>query len=174
MRTDANLFPIPPTIRDLGLLVARVVLGVIFMAHGWQKFADWGLVGTAENFEQMQIPAPSVSAVFAAGVELVGGALLIVGLLTPIVGVLAALVMAGATFFVHLPNGVFVDQGGWELVAALGVGALMLAVVGPGRISLDALFTRGSRRQAATPSQPAAGEDHAAAGQRGEPVQVDR
>ncbi|TQF74021.1 DoxX family protein [Rhodococcus spelaei] len=125
--------------RDLAILVARIGLGVVFVAHGWQKFFTYGISGTQASFEQMGVPLHDVSAIFAAAVELGGGILLIAGLLTPIAGILLFVDMLGAFFTVHYDQGVFVGQGGYELVVALGVGSLLLAATGAGRISLDAL-----------------------------------
>ncbi|WFP17173.1 DoxX family protein [Citricoccus muralis] len=141
----AQLVRTPPLVADIALLAARIALGLIMMAHGWQKLDEWGLAGTGESFEQMGVPAPHMSATIAAGVEFGGGALLILGLLTPLAGIAITAVMAGAWGIAHWTDTVFVDQGGWELVAALTVGALVIAVVGPGRLSIDALFTRRRR-----------------------------
>lgn len=123
--------------RGIATLVARIGLGVVFIAHGWQKFDTNGLDATKAGFEGMGIPLPEISAYFATFVELVGGAALLLGIFTPIVGILLFLNMLGAFVFVHYENGVFVGEGGYELVVALGVGALVLAAVGAGRISLD-------------------------------------
>lgn len=133
-------------LRELGVLVARLVIGGIFLAHGWQKIFQWSLGGVSEAFAGMGIPMPGVTGPLVAFVELIGGALLILGAATPLVGVVLAVDMLVATLQVHLPQGVFVDQGGWELVGALGAGALLLAAVGPGRFSVDALRHRGGRR----------------------------
>jgi len=138
---------LPPIARDLVLLIARVGLGVVFVAHGWQKFRTNGIDGTAQAFEKMGVPAPTLSAYYATGAELLGGIALIVGVLTPIAGVLLALDMAGAFAFVHLSNGVFASDGGWELVAVLGLLSLTLAAVGPGRLSLDRLIIRTPERE---------------------------
>lgn len=143
--TYAQIVRLPPLVADIALLAARIALGIILMAHGWQKLNEWGLAGTGESFDQMGVPAPHISAAIAAGVELGGGALLILGLLTPIAGIAITAVMASAWGIAHWTDTVFVDQGGWELVAALTVGALVIAVIGPGRISVDALFTRGRK-----------------------------
>jgi putative oxidoreductase len=134
--------------RDLVLLLARAGLGVVFLAHGWQKFRTNGLTATAAGFEQMGVPAPTLSAYYAAGVELLGGAALILGVLTPLAGVLLALDMAGAFAFVHMSNGVFVAEGGWELVVVLGLLSLTLAVVGAGRYSVDRVLTRSTADRA--------------------------
>ncbi|MFI5707359.1 DoxX family protein [Kribbella sp. NPDC051620] len=129
--------------RDLVLLITRVGLGVVFIAHGWQKFRTNGLDGTAAGFDQMGVPAPTLSAYYAAAVELVGGAALVLGVLTTVAGVLLALDMAGAFLFVHMSNGVFVADGGWELVVVLGLFSLALAAVGAGRFSVDNTLTPG-------------------------------
>lgn len=148
MTSDARLIRLPQPIQDLGLLLARVLLGVILIAHGWQKFFDNGIAATAEGFRGMGVPLPDVAAVFAASVEFGGGILLIAGLLTQLAGLLVALNLAGAWWFVHRGHGVFVTGGGWELVAALALAGVVFAVVGAGRISLDALLTRRRRRRA--------------------------
>ncbi|NUL46414.1 DoxX family protein [Cellulosimicrobium funkei] len=133
--------PMPQLTRDAVLLVARMVIGVILMAHGLQKVFQ-GVSATAEGFGTMGIPLPEAASVVTMAVELGGGALLILGLLTPIAGLLSAVILAGAIVFAHLGNGIFAADGGWEVAAGLGVGALVLAVVGPGRFSLDHLLLR--------------------------------
>lgn len=125
------------TLRDAAILLARVGLGVVFAAHGWQKFFTLGLGRVAEQFSSYGILQPAVTAAIVAGVELVAGAALIAGLLTPLAGILLGVDMAGAFYFVHATNGPFITQNGWELVVALGVGALLVAAVGAGRFSID-------------------------------------
>jgi putative oxidoreductase len=127
--------------RDLAALIGRLGVGVVFIAHGWQKFSEWGLDGTAASFEKMGVPLPTLSAWFAAVVELVGGSLLVLGVALPIVGLLLAVDMFGALLFVHLSNGLL-GAGGFELVLALGVAALALGLNG-GAFALDrVLFKR--------------------------------
>lgn len=123
--------------KDISALIARIVLGVILMAHGWQKFNEWTIAGTTASFEEMGVPLPAITAPLAAVVELVGGALIIIGLGTRWVGLIVALLMLCAAIIVHIPNGIFIDNGGWELVGAIGAAALMLTAAGAGRISLD-------------------------------------
>lgn len=126
--------------RDLALLVGRIGLGFIFVAHGWQKLVTNGIDGVTAGFSQMGIPLPGVSAWFSALVELVGGGALILGAAVPLAGLLLAINMVGALFYVHLDAGLFATDGGYELVLALAVGALMLAGLGSGRFGLDALL----------------------------------
>ncbi|GAB2736845.1 DoxX family protein [Salinifilum aidingensis] len=144
-------------LRDLFALVARVGIGVVLIAHGWQKFVDWGIAGTAESFRGMGVPSPTAAAWFAAVVELVGGVLLVLGLLLPLVGVAVAVDMAGAALFVHAGQGLFVPDG-VELVLVLGVATLALGF-GGGRWSLDhGLFRRrGGRADRHARADPRAG-----------------
>lgn len=136
--------------RDLALLIARVGLGVIFVAHGWQKLDTNGLDATKASFDQMGVPAPTLSAYYATFAELVGGAALILGAFTAVAGVVLFLDMVGALLTTHIDNGVFVKEGGFELVVALGVGALLLAVFGAGKFSIDGVG--GSSKLARTRS----------------------
>lgn len=130
--------------RDIGILVARVGIGVVFVAHGWQKFFDYGVDATQASFRDMGVPLPDITAIAVAAVELGGGVALIAGLLTSLAGFLLFLVMLGAFLIVHVDKGVFVAEGGYELVVGLGAGALLLAVSGAGRLGIDGLIGRGS------------------------------
>ena len=134
------------TRQDVVLLIGRVALGIVLIAHGAQKLFTNGIAGTTAGFTQMGIPAPGISAWFAALVEFGGGIALIAGVLVPLVGVLVAINMAGALFFVHAANGVFVGDGGYELVLVIGALALVLAGTGAGAYSVDRVLP-GSRRR---------------------------
>src|SRR5699024_9224554 len=85
------------------------------------------------------------TAAIVAGVELAAGVALIAGILTPLAGILLGVDMVGAFYFVHATNGPFVAENGWELVVALGVGALLIAAVGAGRFSVDRVLGGGTR-----------------------------
>jgi putative oxidoreductase len=139
---------LPQTARDALTLVARIVLGVVLIAHGWQKLAQYGIGGTAGAFAQMGVPLPAVSAVFAAVIELVGGLALLAGAATVVAGVLVVLDMVGAFVLVHIGNGVFVTDNGFELVGVIAAAALLLVAAGPGRFSVDHALA-GRRRVAA-------------------------
>ncbi|UAL30212.1 DoxX family protein [Nocardioides rotundus] len=131
----------PQSMRDLGLLIVRVTVGLVLVAHGWQKLQQ-GPAAVAEGFAAMGIPAPELAAWFALSVELVGGALLVLGLLTPLMGVLVAADMAGAWWFAHRGNGVFVSEGGGELAWIIGAVAVTLVLAGAGRFSVDRALAR--------------------------------
>jgi putative oxidoreductase len=135
------------TVSNVVILLARVAIGVTLFAHGWQKFFTNGIEATAQGFESMGVPAATASAVFAAVVELVGGALLVVGLLTPLVAVLVVVDMAGAFWFAHRAAGtIFVGEGGYELVLVLAAGAALVGAVAGGRFGVDGLLRGRTRR----------------------------
>ena len=138
-----------PVLTDVALLASRVALGVILLAHGWQKFNEYTVAGTATSFNDMGIPAPTVAAVFATVVEIFGGAALILGLLVPVAAAFNIVSLLGALVLVHAPNGLFVDNGGYEFVLALAAGLVVVAILGGGKFSVDSLIGRRAPRAAA-------------------------
>ncbi|MEU0881160.1 DoxX family protein [Lentzea sp. NPDC005914] len=130
-------------VKDVTALIGRIGIGIVFVAHGWQKWTEFGLAGATASFEKMGVPLPSVSAAFAATVELVGGLALIAGVALPIVGLLLAVDMLGALFLVHLPNGLL-GEGGSELVVVLGAAALALGFNG-GAYALDRVLFKNNK-----------------------------
>ncbi|NGY58385.1 DoxX family protein [Lentzea sp. NEAU-D13] len=130
-------------VKDVAALIGRIAVGIVFIAHGWQKWTEYGLAGTAGSFEKMGVPMPSVSAAFAATVELAGGLALIAGLALPIAGVLLAVNMAGAFVFVHA-SGPLIGQGGSELAIVLGATALALGFNG-GAYALDRVLFKNNK-----------------------------
>lgn len=149
--------PLPEPYRDVALLFARIVLGVVMFAHGYQKMVINGIGRTTEGFESLSIPLAIVSASFVTVVEFAGSALLILGALTPFIAACNLVIMGGAVVFVHAKNGIFVADGGWELVGVIGAGFIILAAVGPGRFSVDHVVNRKQReyREALEKAQPA-------------------
>ncbi|OLT18585.1 hypothetical protein BJF78_00085 [Pseudonocardia sp. CNS-139] len=135
-----------PAARDWSLLLARVLIGVVMFAHGYQKMVVNGIGRTTDGFENLSIPAAIVAASFVTVVEFVGGALLVVGGLTTIACGLMLVIMVGAAAYVHVPHGIFIADGGWELVGVIAAGLVMLAGVGPGRYSVDHVISTRQRR----------------------------
>ena len=131
-------------VENIALLLARIGLGIVLIAHGWQKLVTYGMAQTVTNFEDMEVPLAPVAAYFVAVVELFGGVALLVGLTVRLVSVLVLIDMAGAFALVHATRGVFVEAGGFELVLAIGLCALLLFAFGGGAIGLDRWFHRGS------------------------------
>ncbi|OPG02990.1 DoxX family protein [Microbispora sp. GKU 823] len=124
------------TLHDLASLAARMGVGGIFFANGWQKL-EAGLNATADQFTALQAPLPRVWAPVTMLTELVGGTLLIAGLAVPVVGLLL-FAEALAVFVVTAGDtGLPLTGGDIELIVALGAASVLLAVTGAGRISVD-------------------------------------
>ena len=139
------------TARDVVLLVARVGLGVIMVAHAELEYDfGGGLAGVGQLFAEAGVPLAALTGPANVLFELVGGIAMILGAAVRIVGVLMALNMAGAWIFVHTSGLFAMDHNGPELVIALGLLSLVLAVTGSGRFGLDHLVVRRLRRRART------------------------
>jgi putative oxidoreductase len=133
------------------ITVVRVALGVIFFAHGAQKVLGWfggyGLKGTTGYFTSIGLPLPVAYAV--CFFEFLGGAGLLLGLLTRPAAVAVIVVMVGAIIKVHWSHGLFLN---WDLTPGKGHGfeanfafiamALACLIAGGGALSVDSLLTR--------------------------------
>ena len=128
--------------REWGLAVLRVIVGFAFLMHGWQKLFEMGIPGVTGFFGQIGVPAPAMAAPLVSFVELVGGALLLVGLFTRWAAIPLAIDVVVATLLVHLPNGFFGPMG-FELTLVLFGATLALALAGPGAFALDHVVARG-------------------------------
>lgn len=130
-----------------GLLVARIVLGLLMAAHGSQKLFGWfgghGLAATGGMFEHLGFRPGRMFATVAAATEFTSGVLVVLGLLGPIGPALMISVMIVAAASVHLPNGLFATSNGIEVPLLYATGAAALALTGPGAYSLDAVLGLG-------------------------------
>jgi putative oxidoreductase len=128
----------------VGLLVARVVFGLLMAAHGAQKLFGWfggsGLNATGEQFAQFGFPPGRLFASIAAIAEFVGGLLFSLGLFGPVGPALMIAVMLVAVIGVHWRNGLLVTHNGVELPLLYGTGAFGIALIGYGPYSLDAVL----------------------------------
>lgn len=129
---------------DTGLLIARMVVGLLMAAHGTQKafgwFGGYGLAGTAGFMESLGFKPGRFFAATAAGTEIVGGLLVALGLLGPLGPALVVSVMIVAAVTVHWAQGLFAQNNGIELPLLYGVIAVAMALTGNGAYSLDALL----------------------------------
>ncbi len=132
--------------RDLALLVLRVALGAIFIAHGGQKLFWFGIAGTTDAFVQMGVTMPAVTAPAVSAMELLGGLALVAGLFTRLAALGIAVVMLGAMLFVHLPAGFFLPNG-IEFALMNFAAAVALALMGGGTYSVDGKRSASRRRR---------------------------
>ncbi|GAB03960.1 DoxX family membrane protein [Gordonia amarae] len=128
-------------------LVARVILGYIFVMHGWQKLSTNGIDATKGMFDQMGVPAPDLAAYYATWVELIGGVLLIVGLALPLVAILLIADMIGAIFYAHIDHGLWSMNGGYEFPLALIAGLIAVGFVKSGPAAIDHYILPSRRAQ---------------------------
>jgi putative oxidoreductase len=129
---------------SFGLLVLRVVVGLIMAAHGAQKLLGWfggyGLRGTGEFFVQLGFqPGPAFAAAASIS-EIISGLLVTLGFLGPIGPALMISVMIVAAMTVHWEHGLFAANNGIELPLLYGAAAFALALTGFGQYSLDSVL----------------------------------
>jgi putative oxidoreductase len=117
----------------------------VLLYHGIPKLFNFG--ETVTGFTAMDIPAPTLSVVFAILAEVVGGILILLGVAVDIAGILVVIDMLGAIFTVHWAAGFDFTKGGWEHPFTVLAMALALAFAGPGRYS-TASGRRGTGRVA--------------------------
>jgi putative oxidoreductase len=130
---------------DVGLLLIRVMLGVVFVYHGSQKlfgaFGGPGLEGFAGFMTKMGLPMPYLQAVLAGSAEFFGGLALLLGLATRLAVVPMVVTMLVASFMVH-GKAFSVQNGGMEYPLTLAVVLVGLGLTGPGALALDAVLRR--------------------------------
>ncbi|MFZ6004677.1 MAG: DoxX family protein [Actinomycetota bacterium] len=125
---------------NLALLAFRCAVGAVMLAHGINHIFGGGkIAGTARWFASLGMKPGILHAWLASLTEIAGGALLVLGLLTPLGGASVVGVMLVAWITNHRGNGFFIFRPGegWEYVMTLTFAGLALAVVGPGKWSLD-------------------------------------
>jgi putative oxidoreductase len=134
------------TPRDVVLLVGRVLLAYILIMHAWKKI-DAGLFDTATVFSKFGIPLAIAAASFTIVIEIVVSLSLLLGLRMVVPAGLLIFVMAGAIWFVHGKNGLFMENSGWALVGTIICALAAFMVAGPGRFSLDTVLGRQAERR---------------------------
>jgi putative oxidoreductase len=127
-------------------LVLRVPIGLILAAHGAQKLFAWfggyGLEGTGQWMASIGLEPGYLMALMAGSAEFFGGLALALGVLTRPAALLTAFTMLIAIFSVHIDNGLFMSNNGYEYALTLLVAAVALAIQGGGRFSMDALLSQ--------------------------------
>jgi len=129
---------------DWGMLIVRVIIGLLFVGHGAQKLFGWfggyGIKGTGGYFESIGMKPGAAMALLAGLAEVIGGLSFALGLLMPIGAVLIAATMLIAIVKVHGQHGVWSTQNGYEYNLVLIAVAIGGALIGAGDYSLDAVW----------------------------------
>ncbi len=124
-----------------GLTVLRIVVGIIFAAHGSQKlfgaFGGYGLAGTAQYMESIGLAPGYLMATLAGGTEFFAGLALIIGLLVRPAALGLTFLSLVAIFSVHISSGLFMTNNGYEFALALLGGSIAVLIEGAGKLSAD-------------------------------------
>lgn len=129
---------------SIGLLILRIVVGLLMMGHGSQKLFGWfgghGFAGTTGWLKSQGFAPAWFWALLGAGSEFAGGLFFALGLLTPLaaIGIIASMLMVVIRF--HWSNGLWSTQGGYEYPLVLMFIGLVVALTGPGAYAIDALI----------------------------------
>lgn len=126
----------------LGLAILRVVVGIVFTMHGYQKFFQMGMDGVSGFFASLGIPLASVAAPAVATIEFVGGILVIVGFQHRIAAALQMGVVLGAIIFAKLSGGFFAPNG-YEFELTLAAAAACIALAGGGAYTVEEMRKKG-------------------------------
>jgi len=129
-----------------GLTILRIVVGIIFAAHGSQKLFGWfggyGLAGTAQWMESIGLAPGTLMALLSGGTEFFAGLALIIGLLARPAALGLTILSLVAIFSVHIHNGLFMANNGYEFALALLGGSLAVLLEGAGKLSADLAIAR--------------------------------
>ena len=138
LRTDASA----------AVILVRFVVGAVFLSEGIQKFVN-AAEGGAGRFAKIGMPAPELLASFVGAVEIVCGALILLGLLTRLAALPLIVIMLVAIFSTKIP--ILLDKGLWAMAHksrtdwSMLLGSIFLFIVGAGALSLDARLTTRAR-----------------------------
>lgn len=126
---------------DFAPLVARVIVGVIMVAHGWQKLVGGPAAFGEGTLAGLGVPLPIFMGFVVTFVELGGGLLLIVGFLSRFSALLLTVNMLVATLLVKVDLGLIAEEGaGAELDLALIASLVVVLLAGPGKLALDRII----------------------------------
>lgn len=133
------------TLHSLGLLILRVVIGIIFIANGFMMLNKWGIESTIHQFAGAGIPMTALVVYFSIAAELIGGFLFIADFATRLLALAYVAISAGAIYYIHWAHGLYVSDNGYEYILLLGVASLLFVFTGPGKFSVDYLIARATR-----------------------------
>ena len=141
---NASLKSLFSTRAGYGITVLRIIVGIIFMAHGSQKlfgmFGGYGLEGTGQYMASLGLNPGYLMALLSGSAEFFGGLALFLGLLARPAAVVLIVMLVVAILSVHIHNGLFMANNGFEFGLALLGAAIAVLIEGAGRVSLDRLI----------------------------------
>lgn len=141
---NASLKSLFSTRAGYGITVLRIIVGIIFMAHGSQKlfgmFGGYGLEGTGQYMASLGLNPGYLMALLSGSAEFFGGLALFLGLLVRPAAVVLIVMLVVAILSVHIHNGLFMANNGFEFGLALLGAAIAVLIEGAGRVSLDRLI----------------------------------
>jgi putative oxidoreductase len=138
------MISVVPFTVDHGLMLVRIIVGLLLFGHGAQKLFGWfggyGLKATADWLGSLGVRAPAFFAALVGLFELLGGLCFALGLVTPLAALAISAVMLGAIALVHWPNGIWVSKNGLEYPLVILAVAAAVGMAGPGSYALDAVW----------------------------------
>lgn len=129
-------------VRDIALLLARLVAGVTLLVHGWHRWQGTGIDWQIDKIAQAGLPSASGLVIATVAFELIGGALLLFGLGTPLIGLGIVVLNVATIVTLKWDAGFGLADGGWEYNAMQAAVGLLLMAHGSGRLGVDHLFLR--------------------------------
>jgi len=143
------------TTGGFGALALRIPLGIILAAHGAQKLFGWfggyGLEGTGQWMASIGLEPGYLMALLAGSAEFFGGIALVIGVLVRPAALVSAFTMLVAIFAVHIDNGLFMSNNGYEFALALFAASVALTFQGSGSVAIDNIIANKLGGQAANP-----------------------
>ncbi|MCV4341346.1 DoxX family protein [Pseudomonas capsici] len=138
---NATIKSVLSTRAGYGLTVLRIIVGIIFIAHGSQKlfgaFGGYGLEGTAQFMASQGLNPGYLMALLSGSVEFFGGLAVLIGLLARPAALGLSVLLLVAIFSVHIGNGLFMANNGYEFALALLGGTIAILIEGAGKLSAD-------------------------------------
>ena len=146
MKSNSMMYNLLKSNGGYGLTLIRIIVGIVFMSHGAQKlfglFGGGGLEGTAGFMETLGLTPSYLMAFLAGSGEFWGGLLLVLGLVTRFAGILTGIVCLVAMFTVHIHNGFFMSNNGFEYILVLLGVSILTIFEGSGKLSIDQLIVK--------------------------------
>lgn len=143
MASSSPLFSSTARHQGLGISILRIITGIVFTAHGYQKVFMFGKAGVQGAFTAMGAPMPAITGPLVAYLEFFGGIALMIGFLTRLAALGLVIEMLGAMLIVHLANGFFMPKG-YEFVLLLFAASLTLVFAGSGSLSIDSIIAKNA------------------------------